>query len=154
MTLRGSLNVLGRRRPSWGEPAQLGPGIPGSPHNSPVSPSLHFLSLPPDRNSSASLPHPLAPCLILNPREKTAQQPPCYRSSGPVAFIIPVPSCSFLWPSILLCCKPPPQGGGGGSCQQPDSLAGMHRDVAMPQEWKPVALWHGTWEQVTCGQPA
>ena len=101
--------------------------------------------------SSASLPHPLAPCFSLSPSGERALQPPCFRSPKPVAFIIPV---SLLFISMAF--HPTPL-----ALQTPSSgwgfllAAGFSgRDAAMPWELKPMALQHGTGARVACGQPA
>lgn len=142
-----SLDVLGRRKPSWGQPAQLAPGIPGSPRS---STSLRFLSLRLDLFSQHPFPVLLSHVSSWIPELKRVLQPPCFCPHKPIASIIPVPSHSFPPRS---CCpaNPVPRAEavvrGGGSCRQPDFLAGMHRDVPAPWELKPVTLQQGAWEQ-------
>ena len=76
---------------------------------------------------------PLALFFILNPREKRALQPPCFRSPEPIAFIIPVPSRSFPWPSIPLLLQTPSLGRRQWFLP---AARFSGRDAAMPRELK------------------
>lgn len=123
-----------------------------SPNNNPRSSLSLFPIARTWLYSSASLPHPLALFVILNPREKRALQSPCSCSPRLIAFAISIPIHFHDLPSCSRCSASPLPGAevvvSASSWFPAQGCAGIHRDAAMPQELKLVSLGT-TWGQVT-----